>query len=398
MPSDPDLTISKAEDWRQFRERGLESILDPMVFRAGDVFLRGQQVASQTLSSRDAEQVWSVLSGDVSSLFLFFDQLVFSERLPLIDYGTTYDSQLGYDTPWIGRLINERMDAKVVETVHVMGDMAQTARSAAIASLPERPLQDPHIEAEIYRHLNVFDYQWRPYFLALEGVQEPQATVLRFLYGGLMFSAFCQMSGSAHVLQSKRWRLSTAMAVGVTAIAQEQERELIDEVNRRIAQNPQLAPIPFDTLPSVLPHLLRRTPEAKSSAELLAAVKALRTDGEIGDYREWRRELIQDWRAKGFVSETNEKRLKQAAGRIARRLDPDSTVEVDFVKAEAGLTGVGVDPGVRCEIPTSRIWGWVLDQIPGHRYVKVLTRLALDQRQYPKIERHLRTLWNGASA
>jgi len=36
---------------------------------------------------------------------------------------------------------------------------------------------------------------------------EKELTFVRFLYGGLLFSAFCQMSGSSHVLQPKRWQL-----------------------------------------------------------------------------------------------------------------------------------------------------------------------------------------------
>jgi hypothetical protein len=61
-----------------------------------------------------------------------------------------------------------------------------------------------------------------------------------------------------------------------------------------------------------------------------------------------------------------------------------------------GFKGICVDAGIKVPVPIGRIWGWILEKLPGHRYVKVLTRLKLVEHQYPKFERHLQKIWSNA--
>jgi hypothetical protein len=61
--------------------------------------------------------------------------------------------------------------------------------------------------------------------------------------------------------------------------------------------------------------------------------------------------------------------------------------------AEISTTGIGIDAGVSVPIPVGRIWGWILEQLQGHRYIKLLTRLRLTQDNYEHLDRHLHTLW-----
>lgn len=394
MNSNPDIVIDTPGSWQKFREKQLDLIVDPMVYRAADVFFRGRSLARDTLPIADAAAIWGVLSSDIESLTTFFDQIILADQLPMIDYGMTFDSALGYDSPWICRVVNEALQARVIHNVHVCGEVSIAARAAALAELPSHPRSTPEVQREVGRHLEVLDYQWLPAIGPLGDISEGELTVARFLYGGLIFSAFSQMSGSAHVLQPKRWRLLTAMSIGAPSAAAASEQELITEIDRRIQMNPQFADLHMSSFPAFLPYLLlSRNP--KTPLDLLDAANELRADSAVTEYREWRRELMRDWIDRGFIAEEQEVRIKRQLAAIREKVGVDKSFDVEFgVGASVGEKGIGVDASIKVPVPAGRIWGWVLEQLPGHRYLKVLRRLKLAERQYEHLDRALKTVWD----
>jgi hypothetical protein len=50
---------------------------------------------------------------------------------------------------------------------------------------------------------------------------------------------------------------------------------------------------------------------------------------------------------------------------------------------ELKVSMTGLDPSRK--VPVDRIWGWIHGQLPGRRYMKLLTRLALKQAEYEQI-------------
>jgi hypothetical protein len=63
--------------------------------------------------------------------------------------------------------------------------------------------------------------------------------------------------------------------------------------------------------------------------------------------------------------------------------------------AKAELKEVGVDAGIKVPVNIGRIFGWVLEQLPGRgRYMKMLTRLKLAEKRYATLEPQLRHIWN----
>jgi hypothetical protein len=141
-----DVKIETMDQWQEFRAKDLDTIVDSMVFRAGDIFLRGRQVACQTLT-KDAKTIWDALSRDIGSVQGFFDQIILADRLPLIDYGITYDSALNYptyDSPRVCKVVNEVLDDQVVHTVHVSGDPSKRARESALEAMVTRRRQRPN--------------------------------------------------------------------------------------------------------------------------------------------------------------------------------------------------------------------------------------------------------------
>src|SRR6185312_13364338 len=95
----PDLTIQSTGDWNNFTkpEKGVEldTILDPMIYRTADVFLRGKAGVSRTF--RSAGQVREAINRNIDSLTIFFDSIILAENLPIIDYGITFDPNIGFD-------------------------------------------------------------------------------------------------------------------------------------------------------------------------------------------------------------------------------------------------------------------------------------------------------------
>ncbi|MFZ0774225.1 MAG: hypothetical protein WCA49_15875 [Candidatus Sulfotelmatobacter sp.] len=85
----PDLVVQSNEDWKQFTNftpaGGLDAVVDPMIYRTAEVFLRGRLGVSQTLASED--QVRKSIQRNLDSLMMFFDLIVLSRQLPIIDYG-----------------------------------------------------------------------------------------------------------------------------------------------------------------------------------------------------------------------------------------------------------------------------------------------------------------------
>jgi hypothetical protein len=234
---DADIKISKPNEWAQLRAKDLNAIVDPMVFRAGDIFLRGHRTATDTLTTKDPEAIWKALSKDLQSVQAFFDQIILADRLPLIDYGTTFDSALNYyDSPRVCQVVNEELQDQFVYTVHVHDEASASARDAALEAMTMRPGVSSELRSEIVDQLDVVDYEWRPYLGRLEdGLSEDELKLARFVYGGLLFNAFCQMSGGTHVLQGQRGRLATAFAVNLPFDTAEPEKELLEELNGCVA-------------------------------------------------------------------------------------------------------------------------------------------------------------------
>jgi hypothetical protein len=163
-----DIKIGSTSEWKQLFDMKMDMIVDPMIFRVGDVFLRGRTMAMKTLSSKDPDRIMSAITGDVGSLISFFDQLVMAEALPVIDYGITFDSTLKYDTPWICQQVNQVFGEKVLWTVHVNRDASEEARTSALQQLPACPRPAGELEASVRNHLNALDYEWRPSLDSME--------------------------------------------------------------------------------------------------------------------------------------------------------------------------------------------------------------------------------------
>ena len=78
-----ELPLAEPDDWGTLRRRGLTTVVDPMIYRAGELFCAGRQQAP------DPTQTWDALSANLSGLSAFFDAMIHNEHLPIFEYGIT---------------------------------------------------------------------------------------------------------------------------------------------------------------------------------------------------------------------------------------------------------------------------------------------------------------------
>lgn len=393
---EPDISISSDTDWEQLFALKMDSVVDPMILRAGDVFLRGRRGAMATLSNPDRAKILAALTGDIGSLTTFFDQLVLAECLPVIDYGVTFETTLNYETPWICEKVNQVFDDRVLWTVHVHDKASSDAREAALAQLSTCPRPAGELEATVLQHLNALDYEWRPNLGALEGhfISERQAGIQRFLYGGLVFGEFARASGATHVLQPKRAQLSLALALNWPTSQDNNEAGLYAELKKRLSCSKDLEDlsIGFDGLPSVLPYLISKAERDTSPMQLLKLAKTLRESPAIEDYRQWRRELLANWRA-GKIDRGHEKDIKRMLMAAQGEISLGKPVEVE-AGVEVGIEGPSASGNVKREVDVGQLWwGWVNPLIPGKRYTKLLTRMRVADYELARPGAALSTIW-----
>jgi hypothetical protein len=64
-----DLNVSSPAEWKTLRQRRLLAVLDPMVFRAADAYLRG--------APQDGDApIWEAISKNVDALCVFVDAVM----------------------------------------------------------------------------------------------------------------------------------------------------------------------------------------------------------------------------------------------------------------------------------------------------------------------------------
>ena len=128
-----------------------------MVLRCGEFFLKG---AAGVL---DAQQVWDLLSRNVHSIGMFFDAIILQDRIPVFNYGDTFDSGLNFE----GRTLSAvNRNGPVLEQVDVQYQPYMQVKSSVLATLAELYSGPPRIQPEmvndIILELAAAEYRWQP--------------------------------------------------------------------------------------------------------------------------------------------------------------------------------------------------------------------------------------------
>jgi hypothetical protein len=368
----------------------IDAVVDPMVLRFGERFLGGRSACRSR-----PEATWRALAADIGAVSLFFDQLLTRDRIPMFNYGDTFDAGLDLGGRFLAA-VNQHEDLLV--EVDVRYDAYREAKTAALEQVNElvqgRRQLPRELSSEVLRHLSAVEYEWHPDVTPL-GLEDPSSQRLAaFLLGGLVFSAYAQQTGVVHVVQPKRARLFAAVSLASPNLATDFERALF----RQLADVVERAGGTSTTLmgPTFLPLLLERGRPRESPMHLLDRALAMRAAPAMRDYRELSRALTADWAAEGRIDPNARAALRRQAGWVAKELGIAKADQIFTARANLMHLGSPVDASVDLVEAGSRLRGWVFPGLVNRGVRKLLAEAAEAQVSYVDISKALRSRWLAA--
>jgi hypothetical protein len=376
------ITINETSDWKKLVADGLGTVVDPLVFRCGELFLKGANGATSS------NAVWELLDLNLHGIGMFFDALILQEKLPVFNYGDTFDMKLNFDQRILTR-INDYDNKQVLHDVDVGWNAYNAVKDAALDELKKIFDGQENIPAETFeqvsRELSAADYQWSPSLKGLEAKLDYNGKLLAdYLLGGLIFQGYAQQMEGEHLIQPKRSRIFLAFSMQSPSAGYEAEKHLFEELKNR--SNSDVADIPWR--PTFFPYLLSK---ADTPDQILREVVKMRNSPEVKDYRQWFNEIIEDFEGNGRISNDKRNDVKAIAESIDRRIGKTPSmpnVEIKMQVAAAIPGEVNLTPALK------GMWGWFLDSLPGKRYRKLLTRAIVADGEYFKIGNRIKTVWN----
>jgi hypothetical protein len=379
-----ELPLATPDDWGTLRKRGLTTVVDPMIYRAGELFCAGYRQAPHPI------QTWSALSANLAGLSAFFDAIVYNDQLPIFDYGITFPEAeiVGAGTGY--RLVpGVNVNDEILVPIRVHEPVYAPVKEAALAELRDRPAIGAELRSSMLSEMTAFRYAWEPTLTGTENEDPDERRLSILLFGGLLFSGYAQELRGLHLLQPKRGKLFGEVAFGTAA----------DDaaLYARLASLPEAAPdavsnaLELPRLPSFLPYLIDQKP--RTPGELLRLALAQRTDRDVLAYRRWRQELSDDL-ARGGNALQKRAELDTIRSKLNERFTAsgvDLKVSVETVALAVPVPKLEVAKST--QIRPREAWGWCVRKIRGdHR--KILTRLIGAQHAFSRLDLALKEIWH----
>lgn len=381
-----------ADEWEaSLKQAHIDYLPDPMVLRSAELLLLGQ---SGSRHAGEPENVWAVISKNLDGVVTFFHLLMTRERVPMIDYHYTFGE------PHLVRLLGD-----IAVPVHAAPNVYQAALNEAQHKV--RKLDFTRIPTalvtDVATELGDAGYEWFPepgISLSAE-----QRIVASFVMGGAIFGAYAQITGTDHVLQSKRSRAMAALAVDQSEEplwGHRQERELFERLTEIINRDQHLAAHDFAAPPSILPLILSRKDAPTSTGALLEQVLGHRASDLGGAYRAWHNDLRRAW-SLGRHDFAAEASVEAVRGELARRfnLAAEEIRKQDDSRGTAIQLEARIGPFLKAstEVQPSvppQLRNWLADTLLFRRHRKLLLRMSLAQRSFDNLTIALKRLWSSS--
>lgn len=377
------ITITTSNDWRSVAKLA-GPVVDPMILRCGELFLRGASGVS------DPAGAWDLMTKNIHAIGSFFDRVVLDEHLPVFNYADTFD---------IGQNLNQRTLSAVNATEEILVDVDvaygpyMEVKGAALEEL-KRLYSDSDVgvatsEANsILGELTSSGYAWYPDLGGMAFDNDQERRLASFILGGLVFGAYAQLTGADHLMQPKRSRLFLAISLREES-SRSAEEFLFNKLGASIGR--PTAEVPYT--PTFFPLLLGMS---NGPAELLDNALSLRATGEVRDYRAWLDEALDDFDRNGHIPIARSKEVASIATAIQSKIGGSAMPDVSIKMTVADIAAAK-PPGVSIDLTKTAkaAWGWTISQLPGKRHRKLLTRALIADAEYVKLDNRVQTVWNG---
>lgn len=377
------LTVENPEDWLTISKLG-GPVVDPMILRCGELFLRGAAGVS------DHAAAWDLMTKNIHAIGTFFDRIVLDQTIPVFNYTDSFDIGQNFDERTLSQ-VNAKDE--ILIDVDVRYGAYQAVRIAALAELKKLYDQgEARIAADeaynILGELTASGYAWYPRIDGIALQDETKMRLAGFILSGLIFGAYAQLAGTDHLMQPKRSRLFLAISLQKKA-TRAAEEYLFEKLGELVGR--PTAEVPY--APTFFPLLLS---QSAGPADLLRNALALRGSSEVRDYRAWLYEALTDFDTNGRIPVERAREVAGIAAAIEKKLEgfPVPRIEIKMTVADVA---VGKPPGVGIDVlaPAKAAWGWIIEQLPGRRHRKLLTRAIIADREYVELERRVQTVWSG---
>lgn len=380
------IEIVKADDWKNLTKGRITTVIDPMVIRCGELFLRGASEVG------DPESTWGLLDKNLHAIGMFFDQIVLNEKIPIFNYGDTFDSGLDLDKRVLGEVNQLGGDILCeVDVTHGAYHQVKTAALDEVKALYQgQACIKPTLAESILNELSTAEYQWQP---SLEefGANLPsddERRLAAFFLGGLIFGGYAQLLSGEHVLQPKRSRLFLAAHLREKSSRFELEKQLFGKLKTHSQTHCEDLP----WMPTFFPYLLSK---ADTPMEVLHEAIKLRKTKEVMDYRLWIGQVLDDWERNGHIGTDKVKDVEKISENIDRILGrKPSLPQINLKVSVADVVKAKPSGGIDASSSVNALWGWFLNSLPGNRYRKLLARAIVDDSEYPRLLKRLNTVWS----
>jgi hypothetical protein len=373
--------VESTEDWQKVSQIG-GPVVDPMILRCGEVFLLGPNATA------NESDEWALLDINLHALGTFFDRIVLDEHIPVFDYTASFQVNPNFNKSALSE-VNDR--GEVLVEVNV-SDCAYIK----VKSLAEEKLIQLYAKGEygiaageansILGELSTAGYTWYPYIPDIPFYSDAERQLGGYILAGLIFGGYAQLAGADHLMQPKRSRLFLATPLRAYGPRSEEDH-LFDTLNQLPAL--KTAEIPFT--PTFFPMLLH---QSSNPRQLLAVALQLRNTSEVREYREWLQNVLDDFGSNGRISVKVTQEVNAILQAVRRRSEAFKFPNIEFKTTVSGLVGTAeAELSVDLAELAASAWGWFVEQLPGRRYRKLLSRAIVLENEYVDLRRRAETVW-----
>lgn len=377
------IEINTENDWQKLRDSGFRTVIDPLVIRAGELFLRDLQ------DFENKDEAYKFLEKNIYSLSTFIDTLVLSDGIPVFNYDASYPKGFLFGKEIVNELNQERT---LIEEIDVQNEAYMAIRDSAILELENIYERGSAVSRElvddILAELTESQYNWTPFLgdklSKLNNYDE--RTIASLMLGGIIFNGYAKKLGGDRIVQPKRSRLFLSVSFKMDRARYEDE-SLIFEKLKEYGKN-YCNDIPWT--PSFFPMILDN---AKTRKDIIPEILKLRKSSEIKDYKEWLKHVLDDLEINGQITTKTKKEI----AKIEKSIKYSTGLLKSSPEIKVSTTVLDVKPQSPLSVDLSntfdRLSGWFMDSLPGNRYRSLLKRAIIKNNDFEFIDRKIRSVF-----